>query len=314
MFGDRSLPITMRGDGVLICGTYMLPEVFPVLGDIFRSDACIVHVDLNAYEIAKNHRVDIGMVADPKLTLDGPRRSARADDDERPEGGRGGPARSACERSGNASARLSWRTTGGCATRCRSTCRASWRSSPAQLPADAIIFDEALTNSPPIPRYRPPARTGEYFLTRGGSLGVGIPGAIGVKLAHPDRTVVGFTGDGGAMYTPQALWTAARHQVDAKFVVCNNGSYRLLQLNIEEYWRERGLPRHDYPLCFDLSYPSIRFDELARSMGVDAVRVEKPWEIAPAIRQALAHPGPFLIDLVLEGDTHPERVGPTCGQ
>jgi benzoylformate decarboxylase len=163
-------------------------------------------------------------------------------------------------------------------------------------------------------RYFPPRRTGSYFLTRGGSLGVGIPGAIGAKLANPGKTVIGFTGDGGSMYTIQALWTAARHNVNAKFVVCNNGSYRLLQLNIEEYWKEGGLPKGDYPLSFDLSHPPLKFVELARAMGVQGVRVEKPWEIGPAIQQMLAHPGPFLVDLVLEGHTNPERVGNTCGQ
>lgn len=145
-------------------------------------------------------------------------------------------------------------------------------------------------------------------------MGVGIPGAIGAKLANPDKTVVGFTGDGGAMYTIQALWTAARHNINAKFVVCNNSSYRLLQLNIDAYWKERAISKHDFPLSFDLSSPPLQFHEMARSMGVQSVRVEKPWEIAPAIKQALAHPGPFLIDLVLEGDTHPDRIGATCGQ
>jgi benzoylformate decarboxylase len=115
------------------------------------------------------------------------------------------------------------------------------------------------------------------------------------------------------MYTIQALWSAARHNVNAKFVVCNNRSYRILQLNIKAYWQEQAIPEHDFPLSFDLSKPAIRFDEMARAMGVEAVRVEKPQEIAPAIRQALAHPGPFLIDLVLEGNVHPEMVGVKCG-
>jgi benzoylformate decarboxylase len=143
---------------------------------------------------------------------------------------------------------------------------------------------------------------------------VGIPGAIGAKLAYPDKTVIGFTGDGGGMYTIQALWTAARHNVDAKFVVCNNRSYRILQYNIQQYWKELELPERDFPLSFDLSKPEIRFDEIARSMGVAAVRVEKPEEIAPAIRQALDHQGPFLIDLLLEGNVHPEMIGVRCGQ
>ena len=116
------------------------------------------------------------------------------------------------------------------------------------------------------------------------------------------------------MYTIQALWTAARHNVAAKFVVCNNGSYRLLQLNIDQYWKDQGIAKHDYPLSFDLSYPPLHFVEMARGMGVQGVRVEKPWEIGPAIEQMLAHPGPFLIDLVLESDTHPERIGAAFGQ
>jgi len=88
----------------------------------------------------------------------------------------------------------------------------------------------------------------------------------------------------------------------------------LLQLNIDAYWTERELPKHDFPLAFDLSQPPIQFHELARSLGVQSLRVEKPWDIKGAIQQMLAHPGPFLIDLVLEGNSHPERIGNTCGQ
>lgn len=116
------------------------------------------------------------------------------------------------------------------------------------------------------------------------------------------------------MYTIQALWTAARHNINAKFVVCNNRSYRLLQLNIQAYWQEQNIPMHDFPLSFDLSKPDIQFAELAKGMGVAAVRVETPEQIGPAIEQALAHAGPFLIDVVLEGNVHPEMIGVRCGQ
>jgi benzoylformate decarboxylase len=313
MFGYKSLPITQKGDVNFVCGTYMLPEVFPVLGDIFAKGAKVVHVDLNAYEIAKNHRVDLGLVADPKLTL---RAIAEAL----------APMLTDAQKS---AARSRLETL----ARKKESARAAefendqkhredvplhmsrfMEELAKQLPEDAIIWDEALTNSPAVARYRPPQKSGEYFLTRGGSLGVGIPGAIGAKLAHPEKTVIGFTGDGGSMYTIQALWTAARHNVNAKFVVCNNASYRLLQLNVGAYWQEREMPKHEYPLSFDLSHPPLQFAEMARSMGVAAARVEKPWEIGPAIQQMLAHPGPFLIDLVLESDTHPELIGVTCGQ
>ena len=314
MFGYHSLPIMQKGDVNLICGTYVLPEVFPELGDIFAPDAKTIHIDLNLYEIAKNHPVDLGMLGDPKLALarlaeileevlsDDFRAAAKARFEAAKSAHEEQNAKAAEDDAQNREAQPLMKMA------------RFMEELMAHLPDDAIIFDEALTNSPPVSRYFAPQKTGDYFLTRGGSLGVGIPGAVGVQIANPGRTVVGFTGDGGSMYTIQALWTAARHNAPAKLVVCNNGSYRLLQLNIDAYWKERGLEKHDFPISFDLSYPPIHFADMARSMGVMALRVEKPWEIKGAIEQMLAHPGPFLIDLVLEGDNHPERIGNTCGQ
>ena len=315
MFGSASLPLMQSGDVNLVVGTYILPEVFPILGDIFNEDATVLHIDLNAYEIAKNHPVDIGVVADPKATL-----TLLADaldnmllDEQR------NAAQARVDRIVEAKAtKLAEQMETDQAVRDDTPIQmsrfAEELASQLQDHHDVIIFDEALTSSPALVRYLPPEKTGKYFLTRGGSLGVGIPGAIGAKLANPDSTVIGLTGDGGSMYTIQALWSAARHNVNAKFVICNNASYRLLQLNVEQYWIEQGIPAHDYPLSFDLSNPPLHFVEMALGMGVQGIRVEKPWEIKPAIEQMLAHPGPFLIDLVLESDTDPERVGNTCGQ
>ena len=313
MFGFHSLPIMQSGDVNLICGTYLLPEVFAELGDIFAPDAKVIHIDLNLYEIAKNHPVDLPMLGDPKRSLarlaqhiesllTDQQKSAASERLDKMKA-----ARQEAEAAQDAADAAKFDAVPLSMARFA-------KELIEHLPADAIIFDEALTNSPPVTRHFAPQKTGDYFSTRGGSLGVGFPGAVGVKLANPDRTVVGFSGDGGSMYTIQALWTAARHNVAAKFVVCNNGSYHLLQLNIDAYWKERGLEKHDYPLSFDLSTPPIQFHEMARSMGVQSLRVEKPWEIKGAIAQMLAHPGPFLIDLVLEGATHPERIGNTCGQ
>jgi len=313
MFGQSSLPITKKGDVNFICGTYVLPEVFPELGSIFAPDSKVIHVDLNLYEIAKNHRVDLGLLGDPKSTL--AKIAAQLESTLTPAQVK--QAKERAEKVGAAKKqKVDSQLNEDQAARDATPTRMSrfMEELAKKLPSDAIIFDEALTSSPPITRHMPPAKTSQYFLTRGGSLGVGFPGAIGAKLANPDKTVIGFSGDGGSMYTIQALWTAARHNTDVKFVVCNNASYRLLQLNIDVYWQERSIPKHDFPLSFDLSYPPLGFVEMARGMGVEGVRVEKPDQIAAAIDRALAHKGPFLIDLVLEGNTHPERVGNTCGQ
>lgn len=313
MFGYDSLPITTRGDVNLVCGTYMVPEVFPELGAIFAPNATTIHIDLNAYEIGKNHPVDLGMVSDPKLTL-----AALADaldaaltaEQRQAAQDRYGRLAQAHEQRRRAALEADAKVRDASPLKMSAFAAELAR----QLPTDALVFDEALTNSPALTRYLPPQRTGDYFLTRGGSLGVGIPGAIGAQLAQPHRAAVGLTGDGGSMYTIQALWTAKRHGTNTKFVICNNGSYHLLQLNIDAYWRERGIAGREHPTSFDLSNPALGFTEIARGMGVPSVRVERPEEIAPAIRQALAEPGPFLIDLVLEGEAHPHTVAIKCGQ
>ncbi|MFJ1868962.1 thiamine pyrophosphate-binding protein [Streptomyces sp. NPDC088097] len=288
MFGPHSKELIGRADGVLIVGTYVFPEVFPELESPFRPGAKVVHIDLNAYEIAKNHPVDLGLAADPKQAL-----RALAGALERLLD----PARRAA-----AAARLDVRTR----ERAREVLAAPQDDSPMAVflrtlaertGGDLIVFDEALTTSPLVTRYLPPERPGDYHLTRGGSLGVGFPGAVGAKLAHPDRLVVGFAGDGGSMYTYQALWTAVRHGINAKFVVCNNRKYRLLDDNIAQYWRERDIAEHPYPGSFDLSHPEIDFAGLARALGADGTRVEKPDEAVAAVTKMLAHPGPYLVDV-----------------
>jgi len=313
MFGYQSLPITTKGDVNLVCGTYMVNEVFPELGPIFAEGAQVIHIDLNSYEIAKCHQVTVGLVSDPKLTLG--LLAAALEELLTPAHRSAAAARTRDIGKARADELAALRENDRKNRDHVPMHLARFMEELApRLPGDAIIFDEALTCSPDITRHWVPHTAGQYFLTRGGSLGVGIPGSIGAKFANPDKTVIGFTGDGGSMYTIQALWTAARHNLDVKFVICNNGSYRLLQVNIEAYWKERQYTSHDYPLCFDLSQPPIHFVGLAEAMGVQGARIEKPDQIGPALDKALSHKGPFLLDVVVEGNVKPEMVGMRCGQ
>jgi benzoylformate decarboxylase len=301
MFGEHSRTITSQADVVLICGTYVFPEVFPALSDVFAPGAKVIHIDLDAYEVGKNFPVDLGLISDPRTTL---AKLATALETTMTANQKGAATTRVTQ---HAAVKEQEVVAQREADRPRRDCVPLHPSQfmeelAAQLPRDAVIFDEALTTTPDLVHYIPPTTSGHYFLTRGGSLGVGLPGAIGLKLAHPDKTVIGFSGDGGSMYTIQALWTAAHHKIGAKFVICNNRSYALLKLNIQQYWRERQLPEHEFPASFDLCNPDIRFDELARAMGVQAIRVEMPEQIGPAIRQALADDQPFLIDLVITNE------------
>jgi benzoylformate decarboxylase len=305
MFGAASAAKVADADAILIVGTYVFPEVFPLLDNPFPENARIVHIDLDDYEIAKNFPVDVALVADPKPAL-----AALADRlaDRIPDRRNNGvPGRSGAVREDSVG---DGAVAEGAGAGSRTTRRVPEPAPGApllelfaaelarQAPDDLLVFDEALTGSPHLAPYLSPRLPGSYFYTRGGSLGVGIPGAVGVKLARPDAEVVGFTGDGGSMYTIQALWTAARYGVPARFVICNNGRYRLLDHNIEEYWRERDVPAHDFPSGFDLSYPEIGFTELARGLGTNALRVDKPAQVESAVRRMLTDPGPFLVDLI----------------
>jgi benzoylformate decarboxylase len=313
MFGFASKPITEKGDVNLIVGTYMLPEVFPELGSVFSENAKVLHIDLDSYEIAKNHRVDMSIVADPKLTLKAiyAELSNLITEKQKNEANdRINSFKSRKKELYDSLIKKDELNKGK-----QPLFMSEFMEKLAnKLPSDAIIFDEALTNSPAVTRYFPPKNPGSYFVTRGGSLGVGFPGALGVKFANPDRLVIGFSGDGGSMYTIQALASAKRHKKGVKFVVCNNSSYRLLQLNITQYWNEMNISGREFPVPFDLSVPDIRFDILAKSFGVESVRVSKPEEIDSAIEQMLSKDEPFLIDYVLEGNAYPELVGVKCGQ
>jgi benzoylformate decarboxylase len=301
MFGPHSRSIVSSADAVLIVGTYVFPEVFPELTLPFDGSARIVHVDLDAYEIGKNHRIDLGLVSDPRLTLAALATAldAMGTDAHREAAGTRAAAAAAEKDQREAAMReedLRARTGG-------SLHASEFMEALAdRLPEDALVFDEALTFSPEVTQYFPPRVPGSFFQTRGGSLGVGVPGALGLKLAHPGRTVVGFSGDGGSMYTIQALWTAAHHRIGAKLVILDNGAYQLLKLNIQQYWKDQGLAEGEFPASFDLGDPAIRFDRLAEAMGVPAARVEASDDIGTALDRAFADDGPFLIDLVVHND------------
>ncbi|WP_291985055.1 thiamine pyrophosphate-binding protein [Luteitalea sp.] len=313
MFGSVSLPITRKGDGVLVVGTYLLPEVFPELGDIFDPAARIVHLDLNAYEIAKNHRVDLGVVCDPRCGLEALDEALRATMPA--EARSAAAARVAAMRQAKASATAAQAAVDrDRAAQPQATMEAFAAALATRLPEDAIVFDESLTSSMAFNRAIPRTRPGSYFFTRGGSLGVGFPGALGAQMANPGSLVVGLTGDGGSMYTIQVLYTAKKYGTKTLFVVCNNSRYKLLDLNIAHYWQEQRIPSHAFPASFDLSDPPLGFVDLARGMGVPARRIERADQIAAVLDEALATDGPFLIDLVLTEHTDDHTPGCKCGQ
>ena len=150
------------------------------------------------------------------------------------------------------------------------------------LPKDAVVIEEALSSAPGIRQLIRSDDPQSYFGLRGGGIGWGLPATIGVKLALPDRPVVGLIGDGSAMYTCQALWTAARYRIDCVFVILNNTSYRILKQRLHNM---RGLAEQaDSYVGMELIDPRIDFVGLARSLGIKAERAKTVHEATDLVR------------------------------
>jgi acetolactate synthase-1/2/3 large subunit len=123
--------------------------------------------------------------------------------------------------------------------------------------------------------------------------------ALGAAIACPDRPVIGIQADGSAMYTLSALWSHAREQADVTTIVCDNGSYAILQHELSRVGAAGDGERA--AALLDLSGPALDFVALATGMGVPATRATTADELADQLRRALAEPGPHLVDAVLRG-------------
>lgn len=137
-------------------------------------------------------------------------------------------------------------------------------------------------------------KPGKYFFARGGVLGCNMPAAVGAALLH-DGPVVSFVGDGGAMYSPQALWSAARYQTQVIFIVFNNRRYGVLQ-NIAKQLGCHNALQGKF-IGMDVDNPAIDFQALAKSMGVPSVLAKTTGDIGNAVSTALKGRGPMLIEI-----------------
>ena len=163
------------------------------------------------------------------------------------------------------------------------------------LPSNAIVTDE-LSQVGFASWYGFPVYEPRTFISSGyqGTLGSGFPTALGAKVAHPDRPVVAITGDGGFMFGVQELATAVQFNIGVVVLVFNNNSYG----NVRRDQRERFDGRI---VASDLVNPD--FIKLAESFGVGAARVTSSDHFRRALKKALAHGGPYLIDIEVPRDS-----------
>ena len=166
------------------------------------------------------------------------------------------------------------------------------------LPAEAVVIDETISSAAGLFTFLRNAAPGSLFGNRGGGIGWGLPAAIGVQLALPDRPVVALIGDGSAMYSIQALWTAAHDQVPVTFVILNNRSYRILKTRLSAT-QGVAAQRGRY-IGMELDQPAIDFCGLAQSLGVAAVAVNDIAGFVAALQRGIASGAPLLIDAAID--------------
>jgi acetolactate synthase I/II/III large subunit len=167
------------------------------------------------------------------------------------------------------------------------------------IPDDAIVVDESNTSGLAFGMTTANGPRHDLLTLTGGSIGHGLPTALGAAVAAPDRPVLCLQADGSAMYTLQALWSQARENANITTVLLNNGSYAILKFELARMVQGDDGDDARAQAMFDLGRPDLDFTALARGMGVPAVRVTTAEDLLTEVKRAVAEPGPHLVEAMV---------------
>ena len=166
-----------------------------------------------------------------------------------------------------------------------------------RLPEQAIVCDEGATNGLGAFLLTANAAPHDWLTLTGGAIGQGLPLAVGAAIACPDQKVIALEADGSGMYTVQALWTMVREQLDITVVLLNNRSYAILNIELSRVGVEQ--PGPTALSLLDLSNPDLEWTDIARGMGMQALKVETVSALDQAFADAMTQKGPCLIEVML---------------
>ena len=167
----------------------------------------------------------------------------------------------------------------------------------AMLPENSIVVDESVTTGREFFPETAGAPPHDWLNNRGGSIGYGMPVAIGAAIACPGRKVIALVGDGSAMYTLQSLWTMARESLDVTVLIFANGTYNILRGELTNVGVRNPGPRAVDMLS--IGRPDLDWVSLARGMGAEAARAKTCDELVKALSAGLRSDGPYLIEVAV---------------
>ena len=159
------------------------------------------------------------------------------------------------------------------------------------MPGDAVLVEEAPSHRPAMQKFMPMRGQDSFYTMASGGLGYSLPAAVGMALGRGNVRTVCLVGDGSAMYSIQALWTAAQRKLPLTVVVINNAGYGAMR-SFSQVMQVRNVP--------GLDIPGLDFVKLAQGHGCEAMRVTKSSELAPALQHALSHNGTSLVEVLVD--------------
>ena len=302
---NTSSPVTRRllagADVVLAVGANIFSSFLYVDTPLLDPQSRLVHLDSAPREVEKNYPTEVGILADPATGL--------AELAEALEQDLTAPAKEA------AATRMAELAEGRrrAQDEYRQRLRQRWDNSPiavermmhelaAAVPPGTIVADEAITSRPALMQEFDFDQPGSLYGIQGGALGWAMPGALGLKLAQPDRPVLAVVGDGASMYTVQALWTAATFNIPVVYAICNNRAYRILKVNMDIYLKRmlNDDARISEYTGMDFANP-LDLAAMAQALGVASEKITDPAQIAPAARRMFDRGQPGLLDISIDG-------------
>ncbi len=262
----------------------------------------IIHLDTDPWQLGKNYPAEIAILGDPRATL--PELVAAVADRMT------ATERARAEHRGEAETRVGLDQVSKLRERALAAESAEainplalMHAIAEALPANAIVVDEAISSAGGLHRFLKTSDPLSYFGNRGGGIGWGLPAAIGVQVAAPDRRVVALIGDGSAMYSIQALYTAARERIPVIFMIINNRSYRILKQRTNAM--KSFAAQTDTYVGMDLTNPEIGFIDLARGFGLAAHQAKSLTRMRDLLASALASTAPTLIEVEVDRSFKP---------
>ena len=286
-----------RHDLLLSIGADLLTMSLPSEIEPIPPALPIIHLDSDPWQLGKTYPAEVAILADPKAAL--PELTAAVANAMSELASSAAAYRRKAVEAAIAEERA--------ALKMRALAEANkdpmqplalWQAIGEMLPRNIVVVDETLSSGFGLRQFVAGDDARSFFGMRGGGIGWGLPAAVGVKLALPDRAVLALIGDGSAMFNCQALWTAAHERLAIVFLILNNGGYRILKQRVNAL-RGHAAQTGRY-VAMNLDDPPIDFAALARSMGVRAERAATLDEVRQALATALTAGGPSLIDVILD--------------